>query len=121
MLLTALTSNGLWWVTFRWMAHEWVECEASRGVNHAVFYWRREASSDATLSLLGETVGDETAWMLTVASIDDLMARRLPIVGCRPSTTSYSDAVVLSDDPLLSSSSSRVHDDASSSSSSSVE
>lgn len=123
MLLTALTSDGLWWVTFRWTPHDWAECGAPRSLNHAVFTWQhREGGVHvvAPLRLMGETVGDETAWMLTVASVDDLLSRRLPIVYCQPCAM-----VTYSDEPSVdpSSSSSRVHDEdeSSSSSSSSVE
>ena len=86
MLITALTRDMTWWVTFHWHAHDWIECNTgSRDPSRGVFVYRPTSVllGRRPLHIAGETVGLETAWMFDTLSIDDLHAHRLPLLYCQ--------------------------------------
>lgn len=110
MIITALTRDMTWWVTFQWNARDWIECNTgARDPFRGVFVFRPTSTllGRRPLHIAGETVGLETAWMFDTLSIDDLQAHRLPLLYCQLSERARAaQSLSVSDDARVNSSSS---------------
>lgn len=71
MLISALTADGHWLVTFTWSTGEWTERDTdATDVSRATFH---NTSDAAGIRLSGSTCNNETTWTFSTSSIDEIV------------------------------------------------